>query len=90
MTEDQLRLVGVWDRPDRDLRGRVVTVTYLATAPANTETTSRRHAPLTSHRSRRTPGAHSLKDSISQSKTVLPRSCLAAARSALTEGRFVG
>ncbi|MER8233150.1 NUDIX hydrolase [Streptomyces sp. NPDC094049] len=36
ITEDQLRLVGVFDQPDRDPRGRYVTVTYLATVPNNT------------------------------------------------------
>ncbi|MFC8883808.1 NUDIX domain-containing protein [Streptomyces cinereoruber] len=37
VAEDELRLVGVWDQPDRDPRGRYVTVTYLATVPADTE-----------------------------------------------------
>ncbi|MFF7780373.1 NUDIX domain-containing protein [Streptomyces tanashiensis] len=40
VTEDQLRLVGVWDQPDRDPRGRYVTATYLATVPADTQTTA--------------------------------------------------
>ncbi|MFJ4343167.1 NUDIX domain-containing protein [Streptomyces sp. NPDC088915] len=37
VAEDELRLVGVWDQPDRDPRGRYVTVTYLATVPATTQ-----------------------------------------------------
>ncbi|MFJ5142722.1 NUDIX domain-containing protein [Streptomyces sp. NPDC088707] len=36
VTEDELRLVGIWDQPDRDPRGRYVTVAYLATVPAGT------------------------------------------------------
>lgn len=40
VTEDELRLVGVWDQPDRDPRGRYVTVTYLATVPADTQATA--------------------------------------------------
>ncbi|MFF0486762.1 NUDIX domain-containing protein [Streptomyces sp. NPDC004435] len=40
VTEDELRLVGVWDQPDRDPRGRYVTVTYLATVPADTRATA--------------------------------------------------
>lgn len=45
---------------------------------------------VTGHWSRRTPGARSSKISTSHSKTVDPRPSLAAARSAPTEGRFVG
>ncbi|WP_435191288.1 NUDIX domain-containing protein [Streptomyces sp. bgisy126] len=37
VAEDDLRLVGVWDQPDRDPRGRYVTVTYLVTIPADTQ-----------------------------------------------------
>ncbi|MFF6835219.1 NUDIX domain-containing protein [Streptomyces sp. NPDC012438] len=37
VAEDELRLAGVWDQPDRDPRGRYVTVTYLATVPATTQ-----------------------------------------------------
>ncbi|WP_411078352.1 NUDIX domain-containing protein [Streptomyces sp. cmx-10-25] len=37
VAEDELRPVGVWDQPDRDPRGRYVTVTYLATVPAHTQ-----------------------------------------------------
>ncbi|MEU8765095.1 NUDIX hydrolase [Streptomyces sp. NPDC048659] len=40
VAEDELRLVGVWDQPDRDPRGRYVTVTYLATVPAGTQATA--------------------------------------------------
>ncbi|MFB9608608.1 NUDIX domain-containing protein [Streptomyces roseofulvus] len=40
VAEDELRLVGVWDQPDRDPRGRYVTVTYLATVPADTRATA--------------------------------------------------
>ncbi|MEU3050381.1 NUDIX hydrolase [Streptomyces sp. NPDC006984] len=40
VTEDELRLVGVWDQPDRDPRGRYVTATYLATVPADTQATA--------------------------------------------------
>ncbi|MEV6123040.1 NUDIX hydrolase [Streptomyces sp. NPDC052077] len=40
VTEDELRLVGIWDQPDRDPRGRYVTVTYLATVPADTQATA--------------------------------------------------
>lgn len=40
MTEDELRLVGVWDEPGRDPRGRYVTVAYLATVPAGTQATA--------------------------------------------------
>ncbi|MFF6888643.1 NUDIX domain-containing protein [Streptomyces sp. NPDC012421] len=40
VTEDELRLVGVWDQPDRDPRGQYVTVTYLATIPAGTPATA--------------------------------------------------
>lgn len=35
---DHLRQIGVWDRPDRDPRGRYVTVAYLAVVPASTPT----------------------------------------------------
>ncbi|WP_030592903.1 NUDIX domain-containing protein [Streptomyces anulatus] len=31
-----LRQIGVWDQPDRDPRGRYVTVAYVATVPADT------------------------------------------------------
>jgi 8-oxo-dGTP diphosphatase len=31
-----LRQIGVWDRPDRDPRGRYVTVAYLAVVPTGT------------------------------------------------------
>ncbi|AZK94855.1 MULTISPECIES: NUDIX domain-containing protein [Streptomyces] len=31
-----LRQVGVWDQPDRDPRGRYVTIAYLATVPEGT------------------------------------------------------
>ncbi|MFE0776435.1 NUDIX domain-containing protein [Streptomyces sp. NPDC058861] len=37
VAEDELRLAGVWDQPDRDPRGRYVTVTYLTTVPADTQ-----------------------------------------------------
>ncbi|MEU3400654.1 NUDIX hydrolase [Streptomyces filamentosus] len=40
VAEDELRLVGVWDQPDRDPRGRYVTVAYLATVPAGTRATA--------------------------------------------------
>ncbi|MGW5003170.1 NUDIX domain-containing protein [Streptomyces hydrogenans] len=40
VTEDELRLVGVWDQSDRDPRGRYVTVTYLAAVPADTRATA--------------------------------------------------
>lgn len=40
VTEDELRLVGVWDQPDRDPRGWYVTVTYRATVPADTQATA--------------------------------------------------
>ncbi|MFB7938005.1 NUDIX domain-containing protein [Streptomyces sp. NPDC056049] len=40
VAEDELRLVGVWDQPDRDPRGRYVTVTYRATVPADTRATA--------------------------------------------------
>ncbi|MFG2220442.1 NUDIX domain-containing protein [Streptomyces sp. NPDC048685] len=33
---DDLRQIGVWDRPDRDPRGRYVTVAYLAVVPIGT------------------------------------------------------
>ncbi|MFD3663965.1 NUDIX domain-containing protein [Streptomyces sp. NPDC058659] len=33
---DSLRQVGVWDAPDRDPRGRYVTVAYMAVVPADT------------------------------------------------------
>ncbi|MEV6133179.1 NUDIX hydrolase [Streptomyces violaceusniger] len=36
MDADQLRQVGVWDRPDRDPRGRYVTVVYMAVVPVGT------------------------------------------------------
>ncbi|MFK3734725.1 NUDIX domain-containing protein [Streptomyces sp. NPDC088090] len=40
VAEDELHLVGVWDQPVRDPRGRYVTVTYLATVPADTQATA--------------------------------------------------
>ncbi|MEV5774268.1 NUDIX hydrolase [Streptomyces antimycoticus] len=33
---EELRLIGVWDQPGRDPRGRYVTVAYLAVVPADT------------------------------------------------------
>ncbi|MGS2592149.1 NUDIX domain-containing protein [Streptomyces hebeiensis] len=33
---DHLRQIGVWDQPDRDPRGRYVTVAYAVVVPANT------------------------------------------------------
>jgi len=33
---DTLTQIGVWDRPDRDPRGRYITVAYLAIIPADT------------------------------------------------------
>lgn len=37
---DSLRQVGVWDAPDRDPRGRYVTVAYVAVVPAGTPVTA--------------------------------------------------
>ncbi|WP_431996010.1 NUDIX domain-containing protein [Streptomyces griseoflavus] len=37
VAEDALTLVGVYDTPDRDPRGRYVTVAYAVTVPAGTE-----------------------------------------------------
>ncbi|MFF9003642.1 NUDIX domain-containing protein [Streptomyces achromogenes] len=37
---DQLRQLGVWDTPNRDPRGRYVTVAYHATVPAGTPITA--------------------------------------------------
>ncbi|WP_432090898.1 NUDIX domain-containing protein [Streptomyces sp. NRRL F-5630] len=34
---DDMRLIGVWDAPGRDPRGRYVTVAYLVTVPADTD-----------------------------------------------------
>ncbi|MFD7922517.1 NUDIX domain-containing protein [Streptomyces sp. NPDC059740] len=36
VAEDDLTLLGVWDAPDRDPRGRYVTVAYAATVPTGT------------------------------------------------------
>ncbi|MEV5644095.1 NUDIX hydrolase [Streptomyces flaveolus] len=36
IAEEDLVLVGVYDRPDRDPRGRFVSVAYMATVPADT------------------------------------------------------
>ncbi|MFE9341306.1 NUDIX domain-containing protein [Streptomyces sp. NPDC007063] len=36
VAEDELRQIGAFDRPDRDPRGRYVTVAYLARVPADT------------------------------------------------------
>ncbi|MGV9503611.1 NUDIX domain-containing protein [Streptomyces sp. NPDC003642] len=36
ITADSLRPIGVWDAPDRDPRGRYVTVAYVAVVPAGT------------------------------------------------------
>ncbi|MFE9679401.1 NUDIX domain-containing protein [Streptomyces sp. NPDC006259] len=36
VTADDLRQIGVWDAPDRDPRGRYITVAYVATVPADT------------------------------------------------------
>ncbi|MFF9854266.1 NUDIX domain-containing protein [Streptomyces litmocidini] len=40
VAEDTLRLIGVWDQPGRDPRGRYVTVAYLVTLPADTQATA--------------------------------------------------
>ncbi|MCY0930861.1 NUDIX hydrolase [Streptomyces sp. H27-H1] len=40
VTADSLRQVGVWDAPDRDPRGRYVTVAYVAVVPADTPVTA--------------------------------------------------
>jgi 8-oxo-dGTP diphosphatase len=37
VTADSLRPIGVWDAPDRDPRGRYVTVAYAAVVPAGTQ-----------------------------------------------------
>ncbi|WAX81795.1 NUDIX domain-containing protein [Streptomyces sp. KMM 9044] len=37
VTTDSLRPIGVWDAPDRDPRGRYVTVAYAAVVPAGTQ-----------------------------------------------------
>lgn len=37
---DDLHQIGVWDQPDRDPRGRYVTVAYLATVPTGTTATA--------------------------------------------------
>lgn len=37
---DAMRLIGVWDAPGRDPRGRYVTVAYLATVPTGTTATA--------------------------------------------------
>lgn len=37
VTADSLRPIGVWDAPDRDPRGRYVTVAYAAVVPADTQ-----------------------------------------------------
>ncbi|MGW6985168.1 NUDIX domain-containing protein [Streptomyces sp. NPDC054932] len=36
VTADRLRPIGVWDSPDRDPRGRYVTVAYAVVVPADT------------------------------------------------------
>lgn len=36
MSAGDLRQIGVWDQPDRDPRGRYVTVAYAVTVPAGT------------------------------------------------------
>ncbi|MFB6977705.1 NUDIX domain-containing protein [Streptomyces scopuliridis] len=33
---DELRLIGLWDQPERDPRGRYVTAAYLTVVPAST------------------------------------------------------
>ncbi|MCF2131041.1 NUDIX hydrolase [Strepomyces sp. STD 3.1] len=38
VAEEDLVLIGVYDRPDRDPRGRFVSVAYMATVPADTIT----------------------------------------------------
>ncbi|MFC8505557.1 NUDIX domain-containing protein [Streptomyces sp. NPDC057411] len=51
--EDELTLIGIYDTPDRDPRGRYVTAAYLVTVPDNTtahagdDATAIRWAPLT-------------------------------------------
>ncbi|CAL9669361.1 NUDIX domain-containing protein [Streptomyces sp. enrichment culture] len=37
ITADSLRPIGVWDAPDRDPRGRYVTVAYAAVVPVGTQ-----------------------------------------------------
>ncbi|MCL7429778.1 NUDIX hydrolase [Streptomyces sp. YS415] len=37
VTADSLRPIGVWDAPDRDPRGRYVTVAYTAVVPVGTQ-----------------------------------------------------
>ncbi|WP_411142557.1 NUDIX domain-containing protein [Streptomyces sp. x-80] len=36
VSEEDLALLGVWDTPDRDPRGRYITVAYTVTVPAGT------------------------------------------------------
>ncbi|MFF5256912.1 NUDIX domain-containing protein [Streptomyces leeuwenhoekii] len=40
ITADNLSLIGVWDAPGRDPRGRYVTVAYLAVVPIGTQITA--------------------------------------------------
>ncbi|MEV8435118.1 NUDIX hydrolase [Streptomyces chartreusis] len=40
VTADALRQAGVWDAPDRDPRGRYITVAYVAVVPAGTTITA--------------------------------------------------
>ncbi|WP_309054177.1 MULTISPECIES: NUDIX hydrolase [Streptomyces] len=40
VTVDDLRPIGVWDAPDRDPRGRYVTVAYAAVVPTGTTITA--------------------------------------------------
>lgn len=39
VTADDLRQIGVWDAPDRDPRGRYITVAYVAVVPVGTTIT---------------------------------------------------
>ncbi|MFC8957559.1 NUDIX domain-containing protein [Streptomyces sp. NPDC057101] len=47
VAEDELRLVGCLDQPDRDPRGRYVTIAYPATAPQTVTRDDARWWPLT-------------------------------------------
>jgi 8-oxo-dGTP diphosphatase len=40
VTADDLRQIGVWDAPERDPRGRYITVAYVAVVPAGTTITA--------------------------------------------------
>ncbi|TDU67059.1 NUDIX hydrolase [Streptomyces sp. KS 21] len=40
VTTDALRQIGVWDAPDRDPRGRYITVAYAAVVPVGTTITA--------------------------------------------------